>query len=279
MMRDPPPFTFGIALVPRALARNWALVETLLNLTLASVLAQTDANFRVLVIGHDRPRTDMDGDARLSFLPADWPVQATGPNNDDSGRKKHALNDYVLAQGGGLFMLVDADDWVDRDTVAAARACIGPGHVGGLIQAGAILDFQSQRMAALPHPGIFPGEFHRLCGTSTVASLRPDAADPVRRDPFSILRSHHRWLEVAQEHGVQLASLPISASYLINTSENHSDLYGPHLAWRRTLTAAVNEQGQALDDALAAPFGLGAPSVRAAAARFFHADPDARVIA
>ena len=276
-MPDRPPFTFGIALVPRALARNWALVEALLDLTLASVRAQTDADFRVLIAGHDRPRTAMDGDPRLGFLQADWPVQETGPHNDDSGRKKHALNDHVLAQGGGLFMLVDADDWVDRATVAAARACIGPGQVGGLIQAGTIVDFQSRRMAALPHPDIFPEAFHRLCGSSTVAVLRPDAADPVRRDPFSTLRSHHRWLEVAQAHGVQLARLPVSAGYLINTSENHSDLHGPHLAWRRALIEAVNARGGALDDAGAAPFGLDAASVRSAAARFFPPQAEARI--
>ncbi len=147
----------------------------------------------------------MDGDPRLSILPADWPVRETGPHNDDSGRKKHALNDHVLAQGGGLFMLVDADDWVDRETVAAARACIGPEEVGGLIEAGMILDLRTRRIAALPHPDIFPGEFHRLCGTSTVACLRPGTADPVRRDPFSTLRSHHQWLEMARERGVRLA--------------------------------------------------------------------------
>ena len=273
-MRDSPPFTFGIALVPRALARDWALVETLLDLTLRSIRAQTDPDFRVIIAGHDRPRTVLDDDPRLGFLQADWPVQETGPNNDDSGRKKHALNDHVLAQGGGLFMLVDADDWVDRETVAAARASIGPDQVGGLIQAGVILDFQSQRAAPLPHPGIFPGEFHRVCGTSTVAVLRPEAADPVRRDPFSTLRSHHRWLDVAQAHGVRLAHLPVSASYLINTSENHSDLHGPHLAWRRALTEAVNVQGRDLDDSLAARFGLEAASVRSAAARFFPTVPD-----
>lgn len=278
-MRKPSPFTFGIALMPRVLARNWAFVEALLNLTLRSIRAQTDSDFRVIIAGHDQPRTMMDGDPRLSFLPADWPVQETGPNNDDSGRKKHALNDLVLMQGGGLFMLVDADDWVDRETVATARACIDFDQVGGLIQAGVILDFQSQRMASLPHSGIFPGEFHRLCGTSTVALLRPDEVDPIRRDPFSTLRSHHRWLEVAQEHGVQLARLPVSASYLINTSENHSDLHGPHLAWRRTLTAAVNEQGRDFDDACAARFGLKVATTRSVTAQFFPSGPDSGVTA
>ncbi|WP_336488763.1 glycosyltransferase family A protein [Methylobacterium nigriterrae] len=278
-MRDPLPFTFGIALVPRPLARNWALIEALLDLTLTSVGAQTDPDFRVVIACHDRPRTAMDGDPRLSILPADWPVRETGPHNDDSGRKKHALNDHVLAQGGGLFMLVDADDWVDRETVAAARACIGPEEVGGLIEAGMILDLRTRRIAALPHPDIFPGEFHRLCGTSTVACLRPGAADPVRRDPFSTLRSHHQWLEMARERGVRLASLPISACYLINTSENHSDLHGPHLAWRRTLTAAVNAQGCDLDDLLAARFGLDAARVRSLSRRFFPPASDARVTA
>ncbi len=51
------PFTFGIALLPRVSAQNWNLVETLFGLTCASVAAQTDQQFRVLVAGHDRPRT------------------------------------------------------------------------------------------------------------------------------------------------------------------------------------------------------------------------------
>src|SRR4051794_6997404 len=111
IMSNPTPFTFGIALTPRALARDWALIEALLDLTLASVLAQTDPDFRVLIHGHDRPHTIMDADPRLTFIKADWPVEDTGPHNDDSGRKKHALNDLVLRQEGGLFMLLDADDW------------------------------------------------------------------------------------------------------------------------------------------------------------------------
>jgi hypothetical protein len=278
-MRDPLPFTFGIALVPRALTQNWALIEALLDLTLTSVRAQTDPDFRVIIACHDRPRTVMDDDPRLSVLVADWPVRETGPHNDDSGRKKHALNDYVLEQGGGLLMFVDADDWIDRETVAAARACIGLGEVGGLITAGMILDIQSLRIAALPHPDIFPGEFHRLCGTSTVACLRPDSADPVRRDPFSTLRSHHQWLEVAQERDVRLARLPISANYLVNTSENHSDLHGPHLAWRRTLTAAVNAQGRCLGDAQAACFGIDTTLVSSTWRRFFPPSPDSVITA
>ena len=192
------PFTFGIALTPRANARDWALVQALLDLTLASVLSQTDGDFRVVIAGHDRPR--LPNDDRISFVDVGWPVEPPGPHNDDSGRKKHAINDWLLEQGGGLFMLLDADDWVDRDLVATARRRIGPEAIGAVMLRGFAVDLMSLRAAALPDEAVFSGDFHRLCGSSTVANLRPGHLDPLRRDPFSILRSHHQWLEVAAAH-------------------------------------------------------------------------------
>jgi hypothetical protein len=85
-MPDCEPFTFGIALIPRAAAHNWPLIETLLDLTLTSVCAQTDPDFRVVIAGHDRPRIIPD-DRRFTFVEVDWPAQEPGPDNADSGRK------------------------------------------------------------------------------------------------------------------------------------------------------------------------------------------------
>ena len=93
------PLTVGIALLPRGLAPDWSVIDALPDLTLRSVPARTDGDFRVLPIAHDRPRTVMDGDRRLTVLRADWRVADTGPHNHDSGRKKHALSDHVLARG------------------------------------------------------------------------------------------------------------------------------------------------------------------------------------
>ena len=90
-----------------------------------SVRAQSAPDFRIVIAGHDRPRTGVR-DPRLSFLEVDWPVQEPGPDNADSGRKKRALEDFVLAQGGGLLMLLDADDWVDLRVVEAARIRSAP---------------------------------------------------------------------------------------------------------------------------------------------------------
>jgi hypothetical protein len=267
-MPPPEPFTFGIALIPRASAQNWPLVEALLDLTLSSVRAQRDPDFRVVIAGHDRPRS-LPADPRVAFLEVDWPAQDPGPHNADSGRKKHAISEFVLDRGGGLLMLLDADDWVDIHLVEAARTRIGQDHVGGLIDRGLITDFRTLRAATLPHPHVFDGEFHRICGSSSIARLRPEEPDPLWRDPCTALRSHHEWVEAAQAHGAGLARLAVSGNYLVNTSENHSEVHGPYAAWRQSLTACVNREGHAIDGRAAARFGLSLDHVRAASSRFF----------
>jgi hypothetical protein len=191
----------------------------------------------------------------VEFLPVPWLVEPPGPHNDDSGRKKHWLSERVLERGGGLMMIVDADDWVGRDTVALARRLLADGADGGVITAGEVVDLATLAVAPLPHPAIF-GDFHRVCGTSTVVRLRPEAEDPVRRDPFAVLRSHHAWLERAEETGVRLVRLPVSAAYLIGAAIHHSDLHGPHAAWRQGFRAAVNLHGRRLDAAGLHRYGL-----------------------
>lgn len=257
------PFTFGIALIARGNARDWSLVESLLDPTLTSVRAQTDQNFRVIIAGHDRPRLRLH-DPRLSFLPVAWPTRAPKPCNADAGRKKRVIEDFVLAHGGGLLMLLDADDWVDVHLVEAARAGIGRKAVGALIDSGLVTDFKSLRAAALPHPAIFEREFHRICGSSSVARLRPEESDQLHRNPCMIFDSHHQWVDVAREHGATLARLPVSGNYLINTSENHSEVHGSYAAWRQTFKEAVNREGVPLDDDSAAHFGLSVARVRTA---------------
>lgn len=260
------PFFFGIALTPRAAAVDWGRVEALLSLTLASVVAQSDGDFRVLVAGHDRPDVAGMADPRVEWLAVNWPVPSPGPGNDDSGRKKHLLNAAVRARGGGLFMLLDADDWIDRRLVAGARAAIGPRHVGGLIRSGFLVDFGRGRAAPVPHPAAWAGDFHRLCGSSTVAAIRPDDPDAARGDPFETLRSHHLWLERAAERGWPLAELPAPGAYLVNTAENHSELHGVHAEWRRELAATAARAGRDLGDDFLRRFGLSLPLLRAAGA-------------
>lgn len=257
------PFTFGIPLVARASSRDWPLVEALLDLTLTSVRAQTDRAFRIVVAGHDRPRA-LPPEA--TFIEAHWPAEAVRPDNLDSGRKKHAIQAHVLASGGGLLMLLDADDWVDARLVETARATIGPDHVGGLIATGFAVDLRHGRAAPLPHPRIFEGAFHRVCGSSTVARLRPDADSPLLRDPLAVLHEHYRWTEMAREHGAALARLPVLGAYVVNTA-GHSETHGLHVEWRQGFNGAVRREGSPLDDALLVRFGLNSEDLRAVSER------------
>ena len=222
----------------------------------------------LVMAGQDRPlipscRTE------ITFLEAGWPAEAVRRDNLDSGRKKYVINQHVLESGGGLLMFLDADDWVDVTLVAAARATIGPDHIGGLIDAGFATDVQSLRAARLPHPRIFDGEFHRICGSSTVANLRPDAALPLHRNPYEVLHEHYRWKEVARENGVAPVRLPVLGNYVINTRQNHSEHFGPFARWRRDFNRAVDREGQDVDAAFLARFGLTTGKLHSVSERFF----------
>ena len=264
------PFTFGIPLLPRSAARNWRRVEALLELTLASVFAQTDQDFTVVVAGHDRPESLPD-DPRICFLEARWPAVAVRADNGDRGRKADALNRYTLEHGGGLLMLLDADDWVDVRLVEMARAALRGEEVAAVVETGFAVDFRGLRAAPLPHDDVFPGEFHRLCGSSVVLKLRPHDAAPLRRDPYQVLHEHYRVIEEAALHGGTVARMPAAGAYVINTEENHSEIHGPYAAWRRDFCAAVDRVGAPADAPFAARFGFDIERLQTAAAREYSA--------
>src|SRR5438045_6684830 len=211
-MKAAEPFTFGIPLIARSATRNWPLVEALLHLTLTSARSQTDQDFHIVIAGHDRPDMLLD-DGRNGFIAASWPAEAVRADNLDSGRKKHAIKEFVLERGGGLLMFLDADDWVDVDLVATARAMIRPEHIGGLIGTGFATDFRNLRSAAIPHPRIFDGAFHRVCGSSTVARLKPGDLDPLRRDPATAFNKNTTWFNWPNGHRSQLVTCRPSACY------------------------------------------------------------------
>ncbi|KXF78492.1 hypothetical protein ATN84_01470 [Paramesorhizobium deserti] len=252
-------FTFGVPLIAREAACDWGRVNDLISLTLRSVLAQGDRDFRLILAGHDLPPCWHEltrGDPRFHFLQADWPVERPSAANDDGGSKKWRIKEAVRREGGGLLMYLDADDLVGRNLVETARRLIGPGQVGGVIDKGFVIDFTSLCAAKLPDSRIFDGDFHHLCGSSTIARIEPDSLDAMRRDPHRELGSHHVWLETAAEAGVDIVRLPVPVGYLVNTDENHSENHGPYAGWRRDFNRAVRTFGRPIEDDIATRFGL-----------------------
>jgi hypothetical protein len=253
------PFVFGIPLIARDATDDWAFVEHLFGLTLRSVLAQRDGDFRVLLAAHDVPAPwrKVEADPRFTFLPADWTAEKPTAANDDGGRKKWLIKQAVGELGGGLLMFLDADDWVSRGLVQAARAAMRPGDVGAILTDGLALDHESGRAATFPVVGAYEGPFHHLCGSSTIGRVVPSSADSFQRDPHAALGSHHEWEERASERGVSLARLTARGMYIVGTGQNHSEHYGPFAAWRRDVTQAVRDRGTPISPALAEEFGQG----------------------
>ena len=262
------PFTFGIPLIARAAARDWVLVQGLLDVTLQSLAAQTDRRFRIIVAGHDEPES---GTAPFDFVRADWPAESVRPDNLDSGRKKALIAAHA---GAGHLMFVDADDWVDTRLVATVRAKVVPGTldpagapiIGGVVGRGYAIDLRNRRALTVPHAEAFAGGFHELCGSSTVALVDPEAATKVGRDPYAVLHEHYRWDDTCRAHGVASVRLDLAGGYVVNTGANHSTTHGPFAAWRRGFDAAGAGNGCALDEVLLARFGLDGDAIRGVAA-------------
>ena len=259
------PFIFGVPLIARAAARDWATVERLFAATLQSILSQTDPRFQVVLAAHDAPAIWQElsrTDERLCFLQAPWPVEPPSAANDDGGAKKWLIKQHVLEQGGGLLMFVDGDDLVDRRSVELSRALIHRGAIGGLVSHGVAIDADSGKALALPDADAFPEPFHRLCGSTTVARLSPG-----QPDPYEVLGSHHSWEERAKAEGLELIPLPTSGGYIVNTGENHSETSGPFAEWRRQFSRAVATHGQTLSPALREQLGMDEAGEAPAASR------------
>ena len=250
-MREP--VFFGVPLIARAVSPNWLRIERLFGLMLNSILAQSDPDFRLFLAAHEAPTPwqRVAGDPRFALIKASWPPEPVTAANDDGGRKNWLIKQAVRERGGGLLMLVDADDWVNRDLIRILRQTVQQEHIGAVVADGYALDYQSRRLTAFPVKDVFEGAFHELCGSSVIARLGPtDAADP-----YVALGSHHEWETRAETTGLKLARLSTSGVYMVGTGQNHSETQGPFASWRREVTAAVRRSGMLLTTEFAEDFG------------------------
>jgi hypothetical protein len=164
------PFTFGIPLIARDTATDWPLVEALLGLTLRSVAAQTDPAFRVVIAGHDKPAI-APLDRRVTFIAADWPVEAVRADNLDSGRKKHLIAQRTLAEGGGLLMFLDeptaslpTSEGTGRSACRTSASLTEASSVSAVrVSSRGLSPKRPMRCSAIPMPSC----------TSTIAGRRP----------------------------------------------------------------------------------------------------------
>lgn len=261
---DAPGLVFCAPLMGRHMAEDWANVSAGVAQMTASLLAQSDPKWTLLLTSQDRP-DGLPDDPRIHYLP--FETQVAGM--DKSPKIRHlmtALGPHMAGCDGYLHAL-DADDIVHPSLVAHIRSD-NNGH-GYWHKLGGMLDAATGQIArcgprSLRYPTSRP--FLNQCGSS--AAVYVDYRDPARRaDELAKLfytSGHRNFLRVTRALGLRLAPIPFAAAlYVMNTGENMRQKRG--LMHRKMTYLSQNALPAAKQADMAKAFGLDAISAGASA--------------
>lgn len=153
-------FWFVIPLRSRATSKDWDLVCQLLRNSLASILNQTNPDFRVVISCADVPDLGSIVDDRIEIISNAYPV----PHDFlamalDKRAKKRAAGAEIGRRGGGYVMLVDADDLVSARIVEHVLS--DDNRQGYYVENGFAYYSHSHRLEPLQ-------EFYKKCGSCYV---------------------------------------------------------------------------------------------------------------
>jgi hypothetical protein len=109
---------FLIPLRAREASNDWSIVSRLANRTVASLLSQTNPNWRC-VLSCNEPPEGLPQDARITVITHDHPIPTDFASQMwDKGMKKLRAIRWLCKHPSRYAMLVDADDLVHRDLAA-----------------------------------------------------------------------------------------------------------------------------------------------------------------
>jgi hypothetical protein len=213
---------FIVPLQSPKVSGNWEKVSRLCNLTLKSIVAQTNPNFEVVLVCNEPPLKYEDHPqikVILTDLPA--PMEEGQPRMKDKWKKVRIGLAYYLRSPDSYYVVVDADDRVNNQLVEfVLKVDYKPGWY---FDKGLIYDWG------------FPWFYKRLrfdliCGTSSVVfcptNLLPTGADDVAEQCFIVTYGHTRIKDYFDSRSKPLKPLPFYGSvYILNTGENDSGLF------------------------------------------------------
>ncbi|MCV7421452.1 glycosyltransferase family 2 protein [Mycobacterium yunnanensis] len=214
---------------------DYAMVESLLADTLASVTRQTSDDFVALVVGNRRPPFDLPRRTHFVEVDFDPPTNRAGARTGmrpliwDKGTKLGVGLAAARDFDPEYVMFVDADDFVHRDIAGYVHDHAG--SPGWVLRRGFV--YSRRRNAYALRRRLF-----RICGTSfilpfdaygvpddlLVTSSQDEVADAFGDDALQVVIGEHRYgLEWWRERGRELDTLPFpGAVYHVDTGENHS---------------------------------------------------------
>jgi hypothetical protein len=235
----------------------------LLSATLRSILRQTDADIRVIVVANEPPEGDLPDDRRVEVAEVAFPPSTSPAGRpsavhgiyDDKGAKLGLGTAVALRRGASHVMYVDSDDYVHRGI--AGFVTRSPDAAGWYSDAGFFHVRGERTVTAVAHG------FHQRNGSTHIVRTdlvgvpedldagmaRDEVLERIGRERAGAILGRHRpVVAFFRDRGTPLAPLPFpGAIWEIGTGENFS----------RVLAAAGERlpvDGRISDD-----FGLAVP--------------------
>jgi hypothetical protein len=221
-------------------ANNFAKVESLFEMSLRSVCAQTDANFRVVVVANAMPRINFS-DSRVTYQIVDYPppdpqrssVDAIRVLLRDKGTKLIAGMLAARRFKPDYFAIFDADDMVSRRIAQFVNA--NASDAGWYVNSGYVVN--SQMWTTQRKSGLF-----RYCGSTLVpnasqllrlARIDESVSTDISQEQIVSLSSpqfvdqvvgnHKYMIGYFASHGLRMQPLPFRAAcWMLQTGENYS---------------------------------------------------------
>lgn len=152
---------FAISLKSKKVSRNWLQVQMNLAKTLKSIFNNTNQNYRIIIVGHEKPNIKELKHKRVTWLKAHFP-SPNGINkySNDKLRKREIIGKHLRKIGfSGYFMALDADDWIHHRFVELIM--LHPHRDALILNKGFMLNLFKNE--------IWPrSEFYRICGSSVI---------------------------------------------------------------------------------------------------------------
>jgi len=221
-------FCFITSLRAPQASANWPRVCELFERTAASVFAQTESNFRLIVAGHAPPILRRQFDARLEFIAADLPV----PENTYFARDLDKRNQLILALrraralGAAYVMSLDADDLVSDRLVGFVLR--HPGADGWCVVRG--YKHEYGRAWVEPIAG-----FNQVCGSCNILASRwfsfpGDIAREREVERLWFEQGHAAFRHLFDARGARIQAIPFAATtYVAHDGERMQNLDPDHL--------------------------------------------------
>jgi hypothetical protein len=212
---------FILALQDPAASKNWSRASQLCERTLRSICAQTDPDFRVILVCNTRPETDF-AHPHLTIIEREFPIPAATSSarmNDKWSKLKVGLA-AARHLAPAHIMFVDADDCVHRGL--AEHVTRHPDSIGWSMDVGYLRDEGSRWIYRRE-------DFFRFCGSSAIVRLSTEDFPASELEPsenyFILANGHGAIRQHMIEQGRPLQTLPfVGAVYMTNTGENDSGI-------------------------------------------------------